>query len=549
MARALAVALLLFAASHAAGAQALATLHIKIVLTDADGKATPLAGHALLISDNPSTSTPRRVVTHADGTTDVRLRPGNYTVESDQPSPFNGKAYQWTQTLDVPAGRDTLLELTVRNAEVGPIGSALPAVAPAAGTPAAAPAARSTVRHQWEDSVVELWTPFTHASGFVVDERGLIVTNQRGVGKATTVELQLAPDLKVAASVLAADQAKDVAVLRAEPGALASRRPIPLECSAPPPADGQELITLSVPLAEQKDLASGTAKRGDSATLIADIRLPPGGAGGPVFTPDGRVAGLTSLADGDDQRRRKDARLVGVAAVCEAVAAARQTMSSAAAPGAARLPTEPASTFSETAVKTAAERRIGSLNPYQVSSTNFEIWFFTPVLTYGAVHRLGSGGRYAAATDPKQLVAASLSDFGNWSEYAAENPPVVLIRVRPKLEESFWTTVARGAAQTQGVPLPAMKHFKGALSRMTIQCDAAEITPIHTFLIERRLSANDVLFEGLYALDPAVLSPCGSVKVTVFSEKEPQKGEPAAVDARIVKQIGDDFALLSAASR
>jgi hypothetical protein len=540
--------MLVFAASYAAGAQALGTLRIKIVLADADGKATPLADHALLISDNPSTSTPRRVVTHADGTAEVRLRPGNYTVESDNPSAFNGKAYQWTQTLDVPAGRDTLLELTVRNAEIGPIRSAPAPVAPAAT--ASAPAARSTVRHQWEDSVVELWTPFTHASGFVVDQRGLIVTNQRGVGKATTVEVQLAPDLKFAASVLAADPAKDVAVLRADPSVLGSRQAVPLACAAPPPvpANGQELITLSVPLEQQKDLATGTMSRGEKATLIADIRLPPGGAGGPVFTADGRVAGLTSLADGDDQRRRKDAKLVAVADVCAVVAAAGQTLSSAAAPSVARLPTEPIAPIDETALKNAAERRIGSLNPYQVSSSNFEVWFFTPVLTYGAIHRLGSGGRYAA-TDPKQLVAASLSDFGNWSEYAAEDPPVVLIRVRPKLEESFWTTVARGAAQTQGVPLPAMKHFKGTLSRMTIQCDAAELTPIHALRIERRLSENDVLYEGLYVVDPAALSQCGSVKVTVFSEKEPQKGEPATVDPRIVKQIGDDFALLEAKSR
>src|SRR6476469_8403673 len=105
MVRALAVALLLVAASHAADAQTLATLRIKIVLTDADGKATPLASHALLISANPSTATPRRAVTRADGTAEVKVRPGNYTVESDSPSAFNGKAYQWTQTLDVAAGR------------------------------------------------------------------------------------------------------------------------------------------------------------------------------------------------------------------------------------------------------------------------------------------------------------------------------------------------------------------------------------------------------------------------------------------------------------
>ena len=42
----------------------------------------------LLISDNPATGAPRRVVTSLEGTVDVRLRPGNYTVESDEPLVF-----------------------------------------------------------------------------------------------------------------------------------------------------------------------------------------------------------------------------------------------------------------------------------------------------------------------------------------------------------------------------------------------------------------------------------------------------------------------------
>ena len=60
--------------------------------------------HLLLVSDNPASTVPRRVVTAADGTVTVRLPPGNYTVESDRAVAFQGRAYQWTQTLEVPAG-------------------------------------------------------------------------------------------------------------------------------------------------------------------------------------------------------------------------------------------------------------------------------------------------------------------------------------------------------------------------------------------------------------------------------------------------------------
>src|SRR5262249_15992403 len=169
---------------------------IKVVLVDAERKATPVPHHALLISDNPATAPPRRVVTGLDGAADVRLRPGNYTVESDHPVAFEGKAYQWTQTVDIMAGRDTVLELSRDNGDLEPVSSA-----PTSST-APLQADASSLLTQWQESVVALWTPTTHASGSVIDSNGLIVTNQRVIGAATSVEVQLTPNVKVAARIL-----------------------------------------------------------------------------------------------------------------------------------------------------------------------------------------------------------------------------------------------------------------------------------------------------------------------------------------------------------
>src|SRR5512145_113846 len=123
MLRALAFAMVVFVMPVPASGQALSVLHIKVVLVDAERKATPVPRHGLLVSDNPASATPRLVVTGLDGTVDVKLRPGSYTVESDRAVAFHGKAYQWTQMVDIVAGRDTVLELTADNAEVEPVAS------------------------------------------------------------------------------------------------------------------------------------------------------------------------------------------------------------------------------------------------------------------------------------------------------------------------------------------------------------------------------------------------------------------------------------------
>src|SRR5213596_1410858 len=199
MLRGMLVAMLLFVSSSAASGQELSVLHIKVVVVDAERKATPVPRHALLVSDNPGSAPPRQIVTALDGTANVRLAPGNYTVESDRPVAFEGKAYQWTQMVDIVAGRDGVLQLTSDNAEVGPVGSAT--------TTGAAPleADPAFLLPQWQDSVVALWMSDTHASGFVVDAKGLIATNQRVIGAATSVEVQLTAALKVKARVLTTD--------------------------------------------------------------------------------------------------------------------------------------------------------------------------------------------------------------------------------------------------------------------------------------------------------------------------------------------------------
>src|SRR3954467_12447774 len=152
------VAALALAVAPPAASQTVGVLRIKVVLVDADGKSTPIPRHALLISDNPATSTPRRIVTGPDGTVEVRLRAGNYTVESDHPVVFQGKSYQWTGTLDIAPGRDAALELTAKNAEVESV-----------ATTAEVDTDPWVALPQWQDSVVALWTPLARASGFLID--------------------------------------------------------------------------------------------------------------------------------------------------------------------------------------------------------------------------------------------------------------------------------------------------------------------------------------------------------------------------------------------
>ena len=339
-------------------AQSLSVLRIKVTMVDADQRARPVPRHALLVSDNPSSAAPRRVVTALDGTAEVRLRPGNYTVESDAPLIFQAKAYQWTQTLDVPAGRDTLLELTAGNAEI----EAASAASLAAASTASGESGDSSARLiDWQNSVVSIWSPTRLGSGFLIDARGLIATNQRLVGQTTSVEVQLSATEKVAARVLAADADKDVAILWIDPKAMASARPMKLgyaQGGKPPIAEKERVFTIDTPMNDRKSLASGSVDRISAHAILSDIRLDDESLGAPLFNAAGEVVAITTPAP--PQKAQADvgssaSHAVPIDDARSVIAEAEKKMLNAQPPSGAPLPVEPQRPFDDDALKEAAQ--------------------------------------------------------------------------------------------------------------------------------------------------------------------------------------------------
>src|SRR5439155_12122186 len=201
---------------------------------------------------------------------------------------------------------------------------------------------------QWKDSVVAIWTPESRGSGFVVDAAGLVVTSQRVIGGASAVEVQLTPSVKVAARVLVADRVRDVAVLWIDPMTAASVRPVPLNCadgSKPSVAAGQKFVAIGAPLSGPKEWAPGDVIRVEGQGTVADFRLAPGSTGGPVFSTTGAVAGISSSVDDQDERKRRDARIVSIGDACEVVRSAEKMMPTAQRPVATRRPVEPLRPF------------------------------------------------------------------------------------------------------------------------------------------------------------------------------------------------------------
>ena len=333
-------------------AQPLAVLRVKVTIVDADGRARPVPRHALLISENPSSAAPRRTVTAVDGTAEIRLRPGNYTVESDEPLIFQGKAYQWSQTLDVASDRAASLEFTTENAQV----EAATEVPAAASSPSGASANASALLLDWQNSVVSIWSPTRLGSGFLIDARGLIATNQRLVGAARSLEVQLSPTEKVAARVLVSDPDKNVAILWIDPKAVASARPMKLGYAdgGVAPALKDKVFAIATPIDDSKHLTSGAVSRVTALAILSDIRIDDEALGVPLFNAAGEVVAITT-PDDPETSSGGATRAVRIDQARTVIAAAERKMQTTEAPSGTRLPVEPQRPFDADAAEGSRE--------------------------------------------------------------------------------------------------------------------------------------------------------------------------------------------------
>ena len=496
----------------AAVAEQTGTLHITVVLTDADGRATPIPRVVLLISQNPASAEPRRVRTGADGSVTIALPPGNYTVESDVPVALGGQGYQWTQIVDVASGAKADLSLTSSNAEIA---------TDAGGDRGAAPvrADAAVIFNNWRHSIVQVWTPTTHASGFVIDPRGLIATNEPAIGEATNVEVEFG-DFKIAGRVVATDRRQGVAIIWVDPAAIASIPAIRPDCSAPPgalPAFDQRVVTIVAPMLEPKNAIPGTVARVDAPVFSVDWRLTGGMAGGPVFDAEGHPIGITLPDEERTDSRRTDSQAVPFSNACSVIAAAEKRMAGATPPPGTRLRIEERVTRSRKPVDPKAPRQTAPT----LSSASFDLTLLTPAM---------------ADTDPSRW--SPRTDFGNWTAYVNDAPPVLLVRVTPQFEESLWKTIARGAAQTQGIALPPLKSFTSNFLRLRAFCGDTEVMPIHPFHIVREVAQKATIREGLYVFAVGDFGAhCATVRFDLYSEKSPDKADSRTVDPKLFTQI------------
>lgn len=138
-------------------------------------------------------------------------------------------------------------------------------------------------------------------SGFVIDPRGYIITNNHVVANAQTLEVTFAGGKKVSAQLVGRDPQSDLAVIKVEPfsGMVAA----PLGDSEKLVV-GQRVIALGNPFGFQNTVTTGFISALNRDMVIdhremmgmiqTDAAINPGNSGGPLIDAGGRVIGINT---------------------------------------------------------------------------------------------------------------------------------------------------------------------------------------------------------------------------------------------------------------
>ncbi|HYH13696.1 MAG TPA: serine protease, partial [Flavisolibacter sp.] len=138
----------------------------------------------------------------------------------------------------------------------------------------------------------------TGGTGFLIDAKGLVVTNAHVIQKARNIVVQNSEGKDLKVKLVYNDVARDVAILKIEDTAFKAPTALPYSIKKSTPEIAETVYTLGFPRNDmvygEGYLAAKTGFNGDTLTCQIAIAANPGNSGGPVLNRNGEVIGILS---------------------------------------------------------------------------------------------------------------------------------------------------------------------------------------------------------------------------------------------------------------
>lgn len=543
--RTLRFSLLFVASIFAAQTQPhLVKLRVRVILVDQELNQKPVPFLAISLKNGAKSA---EVKTGLDGTAETNLPPGKYTIATPKPTELDGHRFSWNVAVTL-TGAEQNVDLTNDNAKSEDGSASSPKPSRGSGDDNL-----TGYFKRLKNTVVTVKSETGHGTGFFVDSKGLVLTNQHVVGKSAYLAVQFDREHKIAARLIAADEQKDVALLWVNMAALPNASPAPLYLAAgnkAPVQEGERVFTIGSPLTLDKIITTGIVSKVEQHTILSDININPGNSGGPLFNADGQVIGLTTFG----AQEEGGPGVSGIVRIEEALPLLEQNRAKASGtpPPGTLLPVEPTTPYPVTGLKEALKADKFDPHPYYLEAGDFYVALSTPPFDYREEEerRLQAERNHQKRNSKNDKTVATDSGEDSeapkrWEEEAGAHPAVLGIYVMPKAKEGLGSALGRSFNMSYTAKL----KFKNDFQAMKLFCGNTEVQPINPGRVpvtvsvrNRAVKMEDSTYKGVYLFPPDAMNPsCSEMKLTIYSSKG---DEPVikVLSEKAVRRIWEDFA-------
>ncbi len=549
MLKAMFVLLLIATAFIAAGlAQSAPNVTLRVAVVDKGLNLKNVPKFGLLIRKaNDSSFAEQKVSTAFDGSAAISLAAGDYKVLSAEPIVFEDKAFSWEQAFKVESGKSVIVELSNDNANIA---------AGIAASPRRRVSQAAELFKTLRNGVVTIEGELGAGTGFIIDKRGLVLTNQHVISETNEIRVRFDKHTAVRARVLATDVERDLAILQInlevfpESSILKIAGGNPAE---PPLFEGEEVFSIGSPLQQEKILTTGIVSKLEARAIISDLDFSAGSSGGPLFNSLGEVVGITTF----NVKGTDGSGLSGIVRIEESaalIAKAREMAETKGTPNGKLMPNFPEGIFPVETIKTALNRKDFPVKQYLADVKDYQIKYMTPVYKFYAIEkdRIDSVKIREKRNKVKGGSADMFRDLRYWSEYAGELKPVVDILALPETTPTGKSMLLSAVTNaTIGYSTPFDLKYKADFAEMKLMCDGTEVTPIRRNKTEigRDLqnyykTRKRFTYAGVYSYPYDIFAPgrCAVMQLQVFSEEDTEKPITSTVQEIIKNRLWADFA-------
>ena len=542
-------------------AQSAANVTFKVTVVDNSLNLKNVPKFPLIIRKTNDAAFPEsKVSTTAEGTASLTLPAGNYVVIPEKALTFENRSFDWKQLFSVESGKTITVELSSDNATV------VDAATRVAGRDISRGGEMfKTLRN----GVVTIMGELGAGTGFIIDDAGLVLTNQHVIDQSNEIRVRFDKYTAVKARVLAVDEERDLAILQINRAAFPTSQVLKIadrSSSEPPVVEGEHVFTIGSPLHQEKILSSGIVSKIEPKAIITDIGFSAGNSGSPLFNSLGQVVGITTFMVKDrsaaefasNEMTDEASGISGIVTIDEAarlIAKAKALAATKGLPSAELMPNLPDGTFPIETIKTSLKSKDFPLKLYVSDVKNYEIKYMTPIYKFYVMEkdRIESLKNREKRNKEKGMpdTADPFRDLRYWSEYAGELRPVVQILALPE-------TGASGASMalsllSQGVigySTPLNQKYKADFYQMKLMCDGQEVIPLikNKTEIVRDLqnyykSRKRYSYAGVYSYLFDVFAPgrCQQMQVQVFSEEDIETPITSDVSEATKNRVWLDF--------